>query len=117
MTDRANFGASTTADEVLHGIDLSGRTVFITGAASGIGTEAARAMAAKGAHVVIVARDQAKANAAAAAVGEDRSEMGGLARDRRGYARLGRHRWEYLHPALTAFARAASLSEFAGDDA
>ncbi len=70
MTDRTNFGADTTADEVLHGIDLSGRTAFITGAASGIGTETARAMAAKGARVVIVARDQAKADAAAASVRE-----------------------------------------------
>lgn len=68
MSDRSAFGASTTADEVLEGIDLSGKTVFITGGASGIGTEAARAMAARGAHVIIAARDAAKAEAAAEAV-------------------------------------------------
>ena len=58
--DRSNFGAETTTDEVLEGIDLSGKTVFITGGASGLGTETARAMAAKGAHIVIPARDIAK---------------------------------------------------------
>jgi NAD(P)-dependent dehydrogenase (short-subunit alcohol dehydrogenase family) len=68
MTDRTKFGATTTADEVLEGIDLAGKTVFITGGASGLGTETARAMAARGAHVVIAARDQDKADAAAQSV-------------------------------------------------
>lgn len=63
-SDQNNFGATTTADEVLEGIDLSGRTVFITGGASGLGTETARAMAAKGAHIVIAVRDMAKGEAA-----------------------------------------------------
>ena len=62
------FGAQSTADEVLAGADLSGKTIFITGGASGIGQEAARAMAAKGAHVVIAARDPEKVDAAATAV-------------------------------------------------
>jgi NAD(P)-dependent dehydrogenase (short-subunit alcohol dehydrogenase family) len=70
MTDHTTFGATTTADEVLEGIDLSGKTVFITGGASGLGTETARAMAARGAHVVIAARDQDKADAAAQMVRE-----------------------------------------------
>lgn len=54
------FGAETTADEVLAGVDLSGKLVFITGGASGLGQETARAMAGKGAHVVIAARNPAK---------------------------------------------------------
>jgi NAD(P)-dependent dehydrogenase (short-subunit alcohol dehydrogenase family) len=65
MTSRENFGATTTADEVLDGIDLSGKLVVITGGASGLGMEAARAMATKGAHIVIPARDMAKGEAAA----------------------------------------------------
>lgn len=68
MTTRDNFGATTTADEVLEGIDLSGKLVVITGGASGLGQETARAMAAKGAHIVIPVRDMAKGEAAAAAI-------------------------------------------------
>ncbi len=64
MADRGNFGAETTADEVLEGIDLSGKLVVITGGASGLGQETARAMAAKGSKIVIPVRDMAKGEAA-----------------------------------------------------
>ena len=70
MTTRDLFGATTTADEVLDGIDLSGKLVVITGGASGLGQETARAMAAKGAQIVIPVRDMAKGEAALAAIGE-----------------------------------------------
>jgi len=60
----SEFGAASTADEVLAEIDLRGKTVFITGGASGLGQETARAMAARGAHIVIAARDEAKLAAA-----------------------------------------------------
>ncbi|MEP2179847.1 MAG: SDR family NAD(P)-dependent oxidoreductase, partial [Marinomonas sp.] len=53
----SEFGAQSTTDEVLAAHGLTGQTVFITGGASGLGQETARAMAAKGAHVVIAARD------------------------------------------------------------
>jgi len=62
------FGWSSTTDEVLEGKKLSGQTVFITGANSGLGQETARAMAAKGAHVVLAGRDQAKLDEAVAAI-------------------------------------------------
>jgi NAD(P)-dependent dehydrogenase (short-subunit alcohol dehydrogenase family) len=62
------FGWGSTTDEVLAGKDLSGRTVFITGANSGLGQETARAMAARGAEVVLAGRDQAKLDAAVAAI-------------------------------------------------
>ena len=55
MADRSSFGAKTTTDEVLDGIDLSGKTVLITGGTSGLGAETARAMAAKNADVTITA--------------------------------------------------------------
>ena len=64
------FGWSSTTDEVLAERDLTGMTVFITGANSGLGQETARAMAAKGAHVVMAGRDQAKLDAAVAAIRE-----------------------------------------------
>ena len=41
--------------------DLSGQTVIITGANSGIGRAAAQALATAGAQVVLAVRDQAKA--------------------------------------------------------
>lgn len=61
----SEFGAQSTSDEVLAGHDLSGQIAFITGGASGLGQETARAMAARGAQVVLAARDQAKLNKAA----------------------------------------------------
>ena len=64
----SEFGFESTADEVLASHDLSGKTVFITGGASGLGQEAARAIAARGAHVVLAARSQQKLDTAADAI-------------------------------------------------
>ncbi|OBV10354.1 SDR family NAD(P)-dependent oxidoreductase [Erythrobacter dokdonensis] len=64
----SEFGWSSTTDEVLAGIDLSGMSVFITGANSGLGQETARAMAATGAHVIMAGRDQARLDEAVAAI-------------------------------------------------
>jgi len=50
------FGAFTPAREVVAGHDLTGRTAIVTGAATGIGIETARALAEAGAEVVIAAR-------------------------------------------------------------
>ncbi|PRY26386.1 NAD(P)-dependent dehydrogenase (short-subunit alcohol dehydrogenase family) [Aliiruegeria haliotis] len=68
IPNRPDFGFATTADEVLDGIDLAGKTVLITGGTSGLGAESARAMAAKGAHVIITARDTEKAGRALSAL-------------------------------------------------
>ncbi|CAD6197709.1 unnamed protein product [Caenorhabditis auriculariae] len=51
------FHARTSALETLEGVDLSGKTFFITGTTSGIGTETTRALALKGAHVVMANRN------------------------------------------------------------
>lgn len=59
------FGFDSTADEVLEGIDLNGRTMLVTGAYSGLGHETARALAAKGAHIIASGRDATKLAAAA----------------------------------------------------
>lgn len=60
------FGSTSTTDEVLEGIDLTDKTVLITGANSGLGFEAARAMASKGASVVLIGRDKTKVDTARA---------------------------------------------------
>lgn len=50
------FGAKSTAREVVAGHDLSGKVAIVTGAATGIGVETARALALAGAEVIIAAR-------------------------------------------------------------
>lgn len=70
----SGFGWASTTDEVLADIDLSGRTVFITGANSGLGQETARAMAARGAHVIMAGRDQDKLDASVAAIRTDQPQ-------------------------------------------
>ena len=59
------FGAETTADEVLDGMELNGKVVLITGGTSGLGEESARALAAHGAQVIITGRNIEKANSVA----------------------------------------------------
>ncbi len=51
------FGAQTTAAEVIKGVDLSGKRAIVTGGASGIGIETAKALASAGAEVTIAVRN------------------------------------------------------------
>ena len=51
------FKWETTAAEVVAGIDLAGSRVIVTGGASGIGLETARALATTGAEVTLAVRD------------------------------------------------------------
>ena len=74
----AVFGATSTTDEVLAGVNLSGKRVLVTGVSAGIGVETARALAAHGAHVVGAARDLAKAKRATQQVLADAAPGGGL---------------------------------------
>ena len=53
------FTAESTAAEVVAGLDLTGRRVVVTGGASGIGVETARALAGAGAQVTLAVRDPA----------------------------------------------------------
>jgi NAD(P)-dependent dehydrogenase (short-subunit alcohol dehydrogenase family) len=62
------FGAESTTDEVLDGVDLSGKRVLVTGVSAGIGVETARTLVAHGAEVVGAARDLNKARAATAGI-------------------------------------------------
>lgn len=67
------FGQKSTTDEVLEGMNLSGKRVLVTGVSAGLGIETARTLVAHGAHVVGTARDIAKAEQATAVV---RSQAG-----------------------------------------
>src|SRR5271169_2647155 len=71
------WGATSTADEVLSGVDLQGKRILVTGVSAGIGVETARALAAHGAQVVGAARDLSKAEAATAEVRTAASAQGG----------------------------------------
>lgn len=53
----SEFDRESTVDEVLDGVDLSGRVVLVTGSSSGLGEESARGLSARGAHVAMAARN------------------------------------------------------------
>ncbi|MBO9546520.1 SDR family NAD(P)-dependent oxidoreductase [Caulobacter sp.] len=65
------FGAKSTAREVVAGHDLSGRVAIVTGAATGIGVETARALALAGAEVIIAARKPDLGEEVANAINEE----------------------------------------------
>jgi NAD(P)-dependent dehydrogenase (short-subunit alcohol dehydrogenase family) len=71
------FGATSTTDEVLSGVNLHGKRILVTGASAGLGVETARSLAAHGAHVVGAARDLRKAETATAQVRKDAAQNGG----------------------------------------
>jgi NAD(P)-dependent dehydrogenase (short-subunit alcohol dehydrogenase family) len=76
------FGATSTAAQVIAGIDLVGKRAIVTGASSGIGVETARALASAGAAVTLAVRDLAAGRRAAADItattGSDRVLMARL---------------------------------------
>ncbi|MHB9857324.1 SDR family NAD(P)-dependent oxidoreductase [Streptomyces sp. YIM S03343] len=69
----SGFGATSTADDVLDGIDLTGKLAVVTGGYSGLGLETTRALVKAGAHVVVPARRVSTAQEALA--GLDRVEV------------------------------------------
>jgi NAD(P)-dependent dehydrogenase (short-subunit alcohol dehydrogenase family) len=71
------FGATSTTEDVLSGISLSGKRILVTGVSAGLGVETARSLAAHGADVVGAARDLKKAEAATAQVSKDAAANGG----------------------------------------
>ncbi|TCC56200.1 SDR family NAD(P)-dependent oxidoreductase [Kribbella pittospori] len=62
------FGYDSTAAEVIAGVDLTGRRAVVTGGASGIGVETARALATAGAEVTLAVRNTAAAERTAAGI-------------------------------------------------
>jgi NAD(P)-dependent dehydrogenase (short-subunit alcohol dehydrogenase family) len=77
-TMTGKFGATSTTDEVLEGVDLSGKRILVTGVSAGLGVETARTLAAHGAQVVGAARDLSKATAATEQVRAQATRGGGL---------------------------------------
>ena len=59
----SHFDATSTTDQVIAGISLAGTFAAVTGASSGLGVETARALAAAGAEVLLLARDKEKLEA------------------------------------------------------
>ena len=71
------FGATSTTEDVLAGINLEGKRFLVTGVSAGLGVETARSLPAHGAEVVGAARDLAKAETATAQVRKDAATHGG----------------------------------------
>ncbi|MEI9972113.1 MAG: oxidoreductase [Ignavibacteriota bacterium] len=65
----SGFGAASTTDDVIRGIDLSGKIAIVTGGYSGLGRETVRTLASAGARVTVPTRDRARATAALAGIG------------------------------------------------
>src|ERR1700733_4333668 len=74
-----SFGAESTTEEVLAGVDLKGKRVLVTGVSAGLGVETARVLAAHGADVVGAARDLDKAQRATSDVRAQAANGGSLA--------------------------------------
>jgi NAD(P)-dependent dehydrogenase (short-subunit alcohol dehydrogenase family) len=72
-----SFGATSTTDDVLSGVNLKGKRILVTGVSAGLGVETARSLAAHGAQVVGTARDLNKGKAATQQVRKDAAANGG----------------------------------------
>jgi NAD(P)-dependent dehydrogenase (short-subunit alcohol dehydrogenase family) len=77
ILDVTSFGATSTTDDVLSGVNLKGKRIFVTGVSAGLGVETARSLVAHGAQVVGTARDLNKAKAATEQVRKDAAAHGG----------------------------------------
>jgi NAD(P)-dependent dehydrogenase (short-subunit alcohol dehydrogenase family) len=77
ILEATSFGATSTTDEVLSGINLKSKRILVTGVSAGLGVETARSLAAHGAQVVGAARDLTKAKAATERVKKDAAANGG----------------------------------------
>ncbi len=76
-TSTTAFGATSTTEDVLSGVNLRGKRILVTGVSAGLGVETARSLVAHGAEVVGAARDLDKAEAATAQVRKDAAANGG----------------------------------------
>jgi len=77
ILEATSFGATSTTEDVLSGVNLKGKRILVTGVSAGLGVETACSLAAHGAQVVGAARDLNKANAATEQVRKDAAANGG----------------------------------------
>src|ERR1700728_774227 len=77
VLEATSFGATSTTDDVLSGVNLKDKRILKTGVSAGLGVETARSLAAHGAHVVGAARDLNKAKTATEQVRRDAAAYGG----------------------------------------
>lgn len=98
------FDRDSTTDEVLQGLDLSGKTAIITGASGGLGAETARALVAKGCSVTITARDKSKAQGVVdgitAAFPEGQIDIAELELSQPDSVRAFANNWQQTHQQL-----------------
>jgi len=67
----STFGATSTTEDVLSGVNLKGKRILVTGVSAGLGVETARSLVAHGAYVMGAARDLIKAEGATEQVRKD----------------------------------------------
>src|ERR1700756_1250782 len=72
----AKFGAKSTTEEVLAGVDLKGKRILVTGVSAGLGVETARTLVAHAADVVGAARDLGKAQRGTSEVSKTAAKTG-----------------------------------------
>ena len=75
--EATSFGATSTTEDVLSGVNLKGKRILVTGVSAGLGVETARSLAAHGAEVVGAARDLNKAETATEQVRNAAAAHGG----------------------------------------
>jgi NAD(P)-dependent dehydrogenase (short-subunit alcohol dehydrogenase family) len=75
--EATSFGATSTTDDVLSGVNLKGKRILVTGVSAGLGVETARSLAAYDAQVVGAARDLNRAKTITEQVRKDAATNGG----------------------------------------
>ena len=77
ILEATSFGATSTTEDVLSGVNLKGKRILVTGVSAGLGVETARSLVAHGGQVVGAARDLNKAKAATEQVRKNAAANGG----------------------------------------